>query len=310
VSYLVMALHGRLGNNLWQSASGLGIARTLGADLVFDSRRVREPLRLLPDLLGDHYEEATPAQLRQVGVLTSRPGIAPAAAQAAFRRSHDLGRRVRGKGPALRLMYNDEDRYRDDLFSLDLPAYVGGFFEDERFFSTVADEVAERIRWPEGTVQLPAELHDTVAVSFRRGDFNVFEAGLPLEYYDRAMRQIAKTVSAPTYVIFGDDPAFVEMFVERAEHRGHVAVSGLAFGRDPITQLRLLSECEHAVLSNSTFAWWGAWLGDRRGDPDRAVIAPTWFDWKIRHGWTVLEEVPGTVTTYDLSTWRRSAASS
>ncbi len=67
------------------------------------------------------------------------------------------------------------------------------------------------------------------------------------------------------------------MFVERSERRGRVAVSALASGRDPITQLGLLSECDHAVPSNSTFAMWGASLGDRRGGPERAVIAPAGF---------------------------------
>src|SRR5205823_3792455 len=133
---------------------------------------------------------------------------------------------------------------------------------------------------------------------------------LPLDYYDRALQLLADTVPAPTFVIFGDDPGFVEMFVERTGHRGHSAVSGLAIGRDPIAQLRLLSECDHAILSNSSFAWWGAWLGDRRGDPNRTVIAPAGFGWKIRPEWTSLDEVPGVVTNYQLVSWRRSAASS
>jgi hypothetical protein len=38
-----------------------------------------------------------------------------------------------------------------------------------------------------------------------------------------------------------------------------------------------MSLCDHAVISNSTFAWWGAWL--QAGDPARrTVIAPDpWF---------------------------------
>jgi hypothetical protein len=41
-------------------------------------------------------------------------------------------------------------------------------------------------------------------------------------------------------------------------------------------ELFLMSMCKNAVLANSTFSWWGAWLGDpgRKG----VVIAPKkWF---------------------------------
>ena len=37
-----------------------------------------------------------------------------------------------------------------------------------------------------------------------------------------------------------------------------------------------MSLCDHAIIPNSTFGWWGAWLGDEK--PDRIVIAPEkWF---------------------------------
>ena len=45
MSYLVMELQGRLGNCLWQFASGLGIARTLGADLAAGFGRVTQPFK-------------------------------------------------------------------------------------------------------------------------------------------------------------------------------------------------------------------------------------------------------------------------
>ena len=136
----------------------------------------------------------------------------------------------------------------------------------------------------------------------------MFSAGLPLDYYDRAMQNLADTVGEPTFVLFGDDPAFVDLFAERAEHRGYSVVSALPLGHDPITQLRLQSECEHAILANSSFAWWGAWLGDRRHGRGRKVIAPAGWGTRVREHWIPLEEVPGVVTTYDLSTFGPTVA--
>ena len=308
VSYIVMALRGRLGNNLWQFASGLGIARALDARLCFDCHRVPEPVRLLPELIGANYEEVTPAELRRVGVASFRPGPRAALERFALRQAHDYARRALGKSPAQVILYDGGDDFRAELFEHDLPAYVAGYFQDERFFATVADEVAGAIRWPGGTTSIPDDLGTTVAVSFRRGDYNLFGAGLPLDYYDRAMRILDDTVGRPTFVLFGDDPAFVDLFAERAEHRGYSVFSALPLGHDPITQLRLMSECDHAILANSSFAWWGAWVGDRRNERGRTVIAPAGSATSIREHWTPLEEVPGIATTYDLSTFGPPAA--
>ena len=308
VSYIVMALQGRLGNNLWQFASGLGIARAVGVRLCFDRRRVPEPVRLLPDLIGATYREATPAELRRVGVGSYRPGVPAALGRVVLRQALELERRALHKRPAQKIMYDGEDRFREEHFELDLPVYLAGYFQDERFFAGVADEVADSIRWPEGTPSLPGDHGATVAVSFRRGDFNLFNTGLPLDYYDRAMRLVADTIDQPTFVLFGDDPEFVDLFAERARHRGYSVVSALALGADPITQLRLMSECAHAVLANSSFAWWGAWLGDRRNERERTVIAPAGWGYLVRAGWIALEEVPGVATTYDFSTFGPAAA--
>jgi hypothetical protein len=111
-------------------------------------------------------------------------------------------------------------------------------------------------------------------------------------------------------VLFGDDPGFVELFAERARQRNHRVFNALDLGTDPIHQLEWLSECEHAIVPDSSFAWWGAWLGDRRGDPGRLVIAPSEWPHKVRDGWRGLDTVEGAVTERQLDMPRRSAAAS
>jgi len=40
-------------------------------------------------------------------------------------------------------------------------------------------------------------------------------------------------------------------------------------------EMRMMSLCDHAIIANSTFSWWAAWLGER---PGKRVIAPKrWF---------------------------------
>jgi hypothetical protein len=40
-------------------------------------------------------------------------------------------------------------------------------------------------------------------------------------------------------------------------------------------ELFLMGKCNHNIISNGSFAWWGAWLGE---SPNTIIIAPdVWF---------------------------------
>ena len=47
--------------------------------------------------------------------------------------------------------------------------------------------------------------------------------------------------------------------------------------QDPFEALYHMSLCKNNILCNSTFGWWGAWLGEANTE-DKVVIAPKlWF---------------------------------
>jgi hypothetical protein len=74
--------------------------------------------------------------------------------------------------------------------------------------------------------------------------------------------------------VLGDDPEFVRFATHWLSPFGP-ARNAYDLSSDTLEHLVLASECDHALIANSSFAWWAAWLGDRRRrDVPRLVVAP------------------------------------
>jgi hypothetical protein len=127
-----------------------------------------------------------------------------------------------------------------------------------------------------------------VAVSFRRGDYVRRDWQLPFSYYERALDRMTSEIPDATFLVFGDDPEFVRMATDWMTRYGP-ATNAYDLSRGVLEHMVLAAHCDHAVIANSSFAWWGAWLGDRRNrDGPRLVLAPE--DYRTRFGADILPD--------------------
>lgn len=110
----------------------------------------------------------------------------------------------------------------------------------------------------------------TIAISIRRGDFttNPNYYTLPVGYYIHALfEHFPNWQTEYNLLLFSDDIAYCQV------HFGCLPNAHFAIGSD-IHQLCLLSLCDHFIISNSTFSWWGAYLGEKEGSK---VIRPNYL---------------------------------
>jgi hypothetical protein len=167
----------------------------------------------------------------------------------------------------------DPGRYLPQVFELDPPVQLVGFYQSERYFAEYADDIVASLSLPSTQLPQRPSRTPTVGVSFRRGDYNVLGWALPMKYYEDALRFVTERVGQITMVLFGDDPDFVALAAEHLSRFGDT-INAFNVTADPIAHLGLMAQCEHHVVANSTLAWWGAWLGDQCHEPDRVVVAP------------------------------------
>lgn len=121
-----------------------------------------------------------------------------------------------------------------------------------------------------------ANLGNTCSISVRRGDYVRLQHIHPLQpdsYWVNAQNIIEKNKTIDTYVIFSDDIQWCRQNVHLFKATGKKVV--FFQGRTQIDDFIAITLCKHNIITNSTFSWWGAWLNK---NTDKLVVMPKlWF---------------------------------
>lgn len=98
----------------------------------------------------------------------------------------------------------------------------------------------------------------TIAISVRQGDYvgNQNYELLPINYYGLALIKHFPDWRDYNIFVFSDDIEWCRV------HFQCLPNVHFATGQSDIEQLYLMSECTHFLVANSTFSWWGAYLGE------------------------------------------------
>lgn len=119
---------------------------------------------------------------------------------------------------------------------------------------------------------------NSVSVHIRRGDYvtksryNKTYAHCTVKYYENAVDYIAKKFPNPHIYIFSDDTDWIKENIKFPYETEYVTHN---IGQNSFEDIRLMSNCKHNVIANSTFSWWGAWLNQ---NSEKIVVCPdVWF---------------------------------
>ena len=176
--------------------------------------------------------------------------------------------------------------FYEDFFDLPAPLYVSGYWQSEKYFITIADQLRKSISPRNGWDSINAELieamkkEESVTIHIRRSDYIKktqnsplsFFSPLDIDYYKKAIATIQEKISAPRFYFFSDDINWCRH--NFSEFKNAVFVSHNT-GANSFKDLLLMSNTKHQIIANSTFSWWAAWLNQ---NSDKIVIAPqNWF---------------------------------
>lgn len=162
--------------------------------------------------------------------------------------------------------------------------YLYGYWQSEKYFAHHASLIRQDFTFQrelEGkNLQLATEMaeHTSVSLHVRRGDY--VSAGkassilgtCSLDYYRKAIDHLKKVVKNPYFYVFSDDMPWVKMNLNVDAKTVYVDHN---VGEESYRDMQLMSLCQHHIIANSSFSWWGAWLNP---SADKIVVAPErWF---------------------------------
>lgn len=122
--------------------------------------------------------------------------------------------------------------------------------------------------------------HNSVFVGIRKGDYTANASArkhfgvITNEYYLSAMKLITSKVKNPVFHIFSNDIEWCKQNINFNNY--NVVFRDKDMQTNDFEELMIMSSCKHAIISNSTFNWWGAYLIK---NPDKVIVCPLrWFN--------------------------------
>tara|TARA_R110000851_G_scaffold147995_1_gene288161 strand:+ start:792 stop:1535 length:744 start_codon:yes stop_codon:yes gene_type:complete len=150
-----------------------------------------------------------------------------------------------------------------------------GYFQSERYFENAIDEVRAQFKFKQDVkdkidLSKYPDPSKCTSMHIRLGDYmkkRYHHPVIPTSYWQNAVRE----AGLDHIVIFSDD-------IEHAKRMfGEADQIVYSKEQDPFEALYHMSLCKNNILCNSTFGWWGAWLGETNAN-NKVVAAPEiWF---------------------------------
>jgi hypothetical protein len=234
---ITTSLMGGLGNYMFQIAVAEAIAKDIRTDAVFDLSRVGQSQRNINYYLDNIFKK------------------------------------VKFGTPIPKYIYNERKFSYDDIPVAD-DLFLSGYFQSEKYFYRYSDEIKDLFKCEETELKLREYLSQidlTCSIHIRRGDYLNYpnkHTQSPIDYYDTAIELVKEKFPNVTFLVFSDDIAWCKKHFIGNEY---VFIEGFEDWEDMI----LMSICDANIITNSTFSWWAAWLGET---PNKMIIAPEkWF---------------------------------
>ena len=266
---IIVRLIGGLGNQMFQYAAARALADRLGKDLLLDVRSF------------DTYTLHAYG-LEKFRVRARRASCNELAAYPEWQRR--LLTPLRKVGVRSRFYSEPFFGYDAAWPSLGDGVHLNGYFQSEQYFSPIRSTLREDfipqtpLSDENRRIASLAQEGDSVMIHVRRGDYITDAKAFSIhgvcgpQYYCDAIALIRQRCSSARFFVFSNDMDWARKNLALGEDA--IFVEGNS--KNPEVDILLMAQCHHQIIANSSFSWWGAWLG--RKSTSITVSPSPWFE--------------------------------
>ena len=271
---IITNLKGGMGNQMFQYAIGRGLSLRNNTECKLD----------LSYLKGQRKWKYHTFRNYELGVFNIQESFATKEDLKIFRRGSYLGTVISRFYKKNIVVDKNSLSFDPNISQISGDVYLDGFWQNEKYFADCRDQIRKdftlRKGFSAGAQKVADEISrigvgniPTVSIHVRRGDYvtNPFFAKkhgfLTVGYFIEAIQLMQEKLGKCSFFIFSDDIPWAKEHFAYLETVSFVSGNDISSAEDMI----LMSKCSNHIISNSSFSWWGAWLGQ---NPLKIVIAP------------------------------------
>lgn len=240
-------LTGGLGNQLFQIAATLATAKKYGRDAVFFPPKFHETDTKRPSYLNSPILNGK----LMIGKDEDKRGIWES--------------------------YNEDPyhRYRPiDLSKSRNNVMLNGYFQSSKYFEEYSNLIRDlfKVNINLNIKKEEKEEKYTVSIHVRRTDYCKLGWDLKISYYKKCINYFLQEKNIE-FLIFSDD---IEWCKQEFKTKNFNSVISFVDSGADWEQLFIMSQCDAHIMSNSTFCWWAAYLGDPN-KIKKVLVPEPWF---------------------------------
>lgn len=173
--------------------------------------------------------------------------------------------------------------FDENIFNISDNTNIEGYFQSEKYFEHIKDIIRNTFVFKKEIKDKALDIFnknkkaDIISIHIRRGDYLGIQHQFPImdaTYYQNAINAIYDN-NDYQYFIFSDDIDWCKEVFGESESIYY------SEGNSHYVDLCLMTMCNHNIIGNSTFGWWGSWLNN---NPNKKVVVPKqWFGPALSH---------------------------
>lgn len=171
---------------------------------------------------------------------------------------------------------NDRGDFNHKVFTKK-PMFLLGYWQSERYFENIQSTIKRSFQFV-GIDKLSIEFYkeimncNSISLHVRRGDYEGLESVANIcttQYYLNAINYILARVDNPVFYVFSNDILYCERIFKDVNCSMKYVSNNI--NKDSYKDMYLMTGCQHNIIANSSFSWWGAWLNSNQ---NKIVISP------------------------------------